>query len=269
VGSFENIRFSKTKLRVTKTSPLSIILGMGTLYIVATPIGNIRDISFRAVEVLYQVQAIACEDTRKTGLLLKAIEEKIYSSPNIRQRPELIAYYEKNELQKIPQIITALKNGFNIALVSDAGTPTISDPGFKLVRECVRVGIAVESIPGASSVIAALTVSALPTDKFFFVGYLPHKPGHRMTLLAGVKKSITTDEKIHPTVILFEAPHRLLQGLEELKTVFGDINIVICRELTKVYQEVRREKISGALIHFKKQNPKGEFVILFNVYGQN
>lgn len=233
---------------------------MGTLYIVATPIGNLKDITLRAIEILQSVDGIACEDTRKTGNLLKTLQIN---------KPDLISYYEQNERRRIPEIITALKNGLNIALVSDAGTPTISDPGFKLVRECIREGIKVESVPGPSSVISSLVVSGLPTDKFLFVGYLPHKMGHRKNFLYSLKNIILLDEKIHPTVILFEAPHKLLQCLEEMQSVFGDIQIVICRELTKVYEEVRRERISEALMHFQKATPKGEFVILFNLYGQN
>lgn len=246
------------------------IASMGTLYIVSTPIGNLKDITIRAMEVLSAVDAIACEDTRKTGLLLKAIEDKLYKTPDKKfQRPDFISYYEKNEFQKMPQILNALKNGLNIALVSDAGTPAISDPGFKLIRECVQEGIKVEVLPGASSVTTALVASGLPTDKFLFVGYLPHKSGHRKTFLESLKNILYLSEKIHPTVIFFEAPHRLLQMLEELLEAFGDIDIVICRELTKVYEEIRREKVSNALSHFQKTEPKGEFVVLFNLYGQS
>lgn len=243
---------------------------MGILYIVSTPIGNLKDITIRAMEVLYSVDAIACEDTRKTGLLLKAIEDKLYHEPDKKfQRPDFISFYEKNEFQKISQILNAIKNGLNIALVSDAGTPTISDPGFKLIRECIKEGIQVTSLPGASAVTTALTISGLPTDKYLFVGYLPHKPGHRKTFLESLKNMLLLEEKIHPTAILFEAPHRLLQMLQELFETFGDIDIVVCRELTKVFEEVRREKISEGLVHFQKTAPKGEFVVLFNLYGQN
>ena len=130
----------------------------------------------RAVKILQTVDAIACEDTRKTGMLIK---QAVSNDPNNPIRPRLISYYEQNELQRIPEIISALKNGLSIALVSDAGTPTISDPGFKLVRECIKEGIKVESIPGPSSVITSLVSSGLPTDKFLFAGYPPKKPGHR------------------------------------------------------------------------------------------
>ena len=226
---------------------------MGTLYLVPTPIGNLQDITLRAIKVLQTVDVIACEDTRKTGILLSQV------LPSGSQKPRLVSYYEQNELQRIPEVIAALKDGLNIALVSDAGTPTISDPGFKLVRECIEQGIKVESLPGASSAITALTVSGLPTDKFLFVGYPPKKPGHRKTLFENLTKL-----PIKTTIILFEGPHHLIRTLEGMKGAFGDIDVVICRELTKVFEEIRREKISESVAHFTKTIPKGEFVILFN-----
>ena len=228
---------------------------MGNLYIVATPIGNLQDITLRGIETLKKVDAIACEDTRKTGILLKALEIQ-------RNNIDLISYYEQNELGRIPQIINFLKNGKNIALVSDAGTPTISDPGFKLVRECIKEKIKVISIPGPTAAISALVASGLPTDKFLFVGYPPHKSGHRKKLFENINSTIRI---IESTVIIYEAPHKLLKTLSEIKDVFGDINIVIQRELTKIHEEIRREKISESIAHFEKTNPKGEFVILFNL----
>lgn len=228
---------------------------MGTLFVVATPIGNLQDIALRAIKVLQTVDVIACEDTRKTGLLLSQ------ALPVGSNRPRLVSYYEQNELQRIPEVIAAIKDGLNIALVSDAGTPAISDPGFKLVRECIKEGIKVESIPGPSSVITALTVSGLPTDKFLFLGYPPRKPGHRKTLFENVKSA---SNLVKSTIIFFEAPHKIIRTLEELKNVFGDIEIVLCRELTKVYEETRREKISSSTEHFTKTIPKGEFVILLH-----
>lgn len=237
---------------------------MGILYIVATPIGNLQDITLRAIETLKSVDAIACEDTRKTGLLLSRILPPPAggsNTTNTTNKARLISYYEQNEQQRIPEIINALKNGLDIALVSDAGTPTISDPGFKLVREAIGEGIEVESIPGPSSVVTALTVSGLPTDKFLFIGYPPKKPGHRKTLFENLTKL-----PIKTTIIFFEGPHHLVRTLEEMKEVFEDIDIVICRELTKVYEEIRREKISNSIDHFSKTNPKGELVILFNFF---
>lgn len=230
---------------------------MGTFFIVATPIGNLRDMSPRAVDVLGSVDYIACEDTRRTGLLLKhlSIEKKI-----------LISYYEQNEIERIPKILNLLKNGLDVALVSDAGTPTISDPGFRLVRACIHEEVPVVSVPGPSALTSALVVSGLPTDTFLFVGYPPKKSGHRLSFFERIKNLITLDEKMHPTVILFEAPHKLVRTLEELRRVFGDIKIVLCRELTKIHEEVRREKISQAIYHLQNTEPKGEFVLLLNLF---
>lgn len=233
---------------------------MGNLYIVATPIGNMQDITTRAIKTLTSVDVIACEDTRRTGLLLQKI--MAFNGTNNPIKPHLISYYEQNELQRIPEIINALKNGLNVALVSDAGTPLISDPGFKLVRQCIMEGIKVECIPGPSSVISALVSSGLPTDKFLFLGYPPKKAGHRKKFLTNVASMIRI---IKATIIMFEAPHKLVKTLMEIREIFGDIEIVICRELTKIHEEIRREKISNLLDHFNNLPPKGEFVILFNL----
>lgn len=226
---------------------------MGILYIVSTPIGNLQDISKRAIDTLRNSSAILCEDTRKTGILLKSLGIEF---------KKLVSYYEENEAKRIPEVISFLKEGGSIALVSDAGTPTVSDPGFKLVRECIKEGIKVDSIPGPSSVISSLVVSGLPTDKFLFLGYPPEKPGHRKKFFENVS---SFNKIIKPTIIIFEAPHKLLRTLEEMKEVLGDINIVIARELTKVHEEMRRETINQSIEHFKVTNPKGEFVILFNL----
>lgn len=235
----------------------------GTLYIVATPIGNLQDITWRAVKILENADIIACEDTRKTGQLLRFLADQRANLSSEKQK--LVSYFEQNEQKRIPEILTALKNGLNIALVSDAGTPLISDPGFKLVRECRREKIKVESIPGPSSVISALVSSGLPTDKFLFLGYLPKKSGNRKALLTTIHGALNLSDKFHPTVILFEAPHRILKLFEELKDTFGDIEIVTARELTKIYEEVRSEKISEAAAYFTKIPPKGEFVVLFKL----
>lgn len=240
---------------------------MGTLYVVSTPIGNVRDITNRAVEILTTVDIIACEDTRKTGTLLKMLtSHPSYVAKNENDRGMLVSYYEQNEFQQIPKILNALKNNLNVALVSDAGMPGISDPGYRIVKACIDDGIDVKVIPGPSSVTTALVVSGLPTDTFLFMGYPPRKPGHRKSFFEGIRSVITVQEKIHPTVLLFEAPHKLKKTLGELRDVFGDISIVLCRELTKIYEEVRREPISSSIEHFSKTEPKGEFVILFNLY---
>lgn len=230
---------------------------MGKLFIIATPIGNLKDITVRAVETLKTVSFIACEDTRKTGLLL----HELGINP-----PKLISFYEENELYRIPEIITLIEAGNSLALVSDAGTPLISDPGFKLVRECIKKNIVVESIPGPSAVLAALTSSGLPTDKFLFVGYLPQKPGKRLHFLQNLSSSLQSmnSVSIEPTIILYESPHRLIKTLNDINSVFGDIDIVVARELTKLHEEIRREPVSQSIEYFKIHPPKGEFTLLFH-----
>lgn len=239
---------------------------MGTLHIVSTPIGNLQDITLRAIKILFEVDVIACEDTRRTGVLLDTLSvpyhDLIRNGMTQRHRPQLLSYYEQVELRRIPEILSLLHKGQKIALVSDAGTPAISDPGFKLIRECIKMGFRVEAIPGSSSAITALVLSGLPTDKFLFLGYPPRKSGHRLKFFENIRRS---QEFIKSTVILFEAPHKLIQTLEEMCSVLGDIQIVLCRELTKVHEEIRREKITESLDHFNKTPPKGEFVVLFNL----
>lgn len=230
----------------------------GTLYIVATPIGNLQDLSLRAMETLRSVDFIFCEDLRTSSVLLNFVEK--YLGENDK-RPKLVPFYEENEIKIIGEALETLKKGFNIAVVSDAGTPTISDPGFKLVREVVKDKIKVVSIPGPSSLISALVSSGLPTDKFIFLGFLPKKSGHRKTMLENLNKSLNI---ISSTVIIFESPHRLIKTLKEIKIEFGDIEVVVARELTKLYEEVRKNKISDQISHFEK-GIKGEIVLLFNL----
>jgi 16S rRNA (cytidine1402-2'-O)-methyltransferase len=229
---------------------------MGILYIVSTPIGNLQDITLRAIEIIKETEYIACEDTRKTGFLIKSLSEKFGSFGD----KYLFSVYEENETSRIAEVLNVLTNGKNVVLVSDAGTPLISDPGFKLVRECIAQGVRVESIPGPSSVISALVVSGLPSDKFTFVGFLPKKPGHRQTLLENIKQSL---KLVKSTVILFESPFRLVKTLGELQTVFGDREVVVVRELTKIHEEVKRGTISELETHYKKVAPKGEIIVLF------
>lgn len=233
----------------------------GTLFVVATPIGNLKDISFRALSVLNSVDYIVCEDTRKTGNLLN-LTSKMLTLENSK-RPQLISYYEENEIQRIPEVIKVLKMNLNVALVSDAGTPTVSDPGFKLVRECIKEGIRVESIPGPSSVISALVSSGLPTDKFLFLGFLPKKQGHKKAMLGNLNKTL---KLINSTVIIFESPYRLLKTLKEIGETFGDIEVVIARELTKIHEEVRKDVITNQIKYYKN-GVKGEIVILFSTKG--
>lgn len=226
------------------------------LYIIPTPIGNLKDITLRALETLKSVDGIICEDTRRTSILLNNF--------NIKKPMTVINDY--NEAGQVERIITQLKNGVNLALVSDAGTPLISDPGYKLVRECLGQNIPVDSLPGPSSVITALTLSGLPPDKFLFLGYLPEKPGHRKRILEGVKLNhLEGGIRWHMsfTIILFVAPHKLLRILEDMKEVFGDINVTLAHELTKIHQNVEAKIISQWLETLK--NPKGEYVLLFHL----
>lgn len=239
---------------------------MGTLYIVSTPIGNLQDITLRAIKTLFEVDVIACEDTRRTGTLLDTMSvtyQKLRNGSARPHRPQMLSYYEQVELRRIPEILALLQKGQKVALISDAGTPLISDPGFKLVRECIRMGVKIEAIPGPSSVIMALTLSGLPTDKFIYLGFPPHKSGHRVKFFENIRSS---QEFIKSTVIILVAPHKLVTSLEELKNAIGDRTIVLCRELTKVHEEIRREKISEAIGYFKEKPPKGEFVLLFNLH---
>ena len=221
------------------------------LFIVATPIGNLKDITFRAIETLQSVDGIICEDTRRTSLLLNHYQIK---------KP-LTALNDFNETGMIPQIMEKLAFQ-NLALVSDAGTPLISDPGYKLVRSCLEAGIEVDSLPGPSSVITALTLSGLPPDKFLFLGYLPEKPGHRKDLLTSLCGH-PGGGKLKVTYILFVAPHKLIGTLNEMKDVFGEIEIVLAKELTKIHQSVEKKKISEWLETSK--NPRGEYVLLFRI----
>ncbi len=214
------------------------------LYIIATPIGNLKDITLRALEVLRSVDSIICEDTRRTSLLL--------SHYNIKK--PLLILNDFNETRVAVNILAELKAGKNLALVSDAGTPLISDPGYKLVRDCINQGIEIDSIPGPSSVIAALTLSGLPPDRFLFVGYPPEKSGRRQKWFEDLKK-------IDSTIIVFLSPHKITKNLEEMKEVFGDIEITLAHELTKIHQSVESKKISEWLKTLR--NPKGEFILLF------
>lgn len=222
------------------------------LYIVPTPIGNLKDITLRALEVLKEVDGIICEDTRRTSILLQHY--------NIKK--QLIVLNDYNEIKMVPQIIQRLQGGENLALVSDAGTPLISDPGYKLVRECSVEEIQVDSLPGPSSILTALTLSDLPPDKFLFLGYPPEKPGHRLKFFQNIHGRIQ-NEYLDATHIFFISPHKLLRTLTDIKEVFGDIEVVLAHELTKIHQSVEKKKISEWLETLK--NPKGEYVLLFKL----
>jgi 16S rRNA (cytidine1402-2'-O)-methyltransferase len=215
---------------------------MATLYVVATPIGNMEDISLRALRVLREVKLIAAEDTRKTRRLLNAYDIKT----------PVTSYFEHNKLTKIEYILDRLQ-GDDVALVSDSGTPGLSDPGYELIVAAARCGIPVAPVPGPSVVIAALTISGLPTDRFTYLGFPSRKAGERRKLL----ESAASDPG---TLVLLEAPHRLVDTLNDALRVLGDRRIAVCRELTKLYEEVFRGTISEALERFAE--PKGEFTLV-------
>ncbi|MFA5059420.1 MAG: 16S rRNA (cytidine(1402)-2'-O)-methyltransferase [Candidatus Omnitrophota bacterium] len=218
------------------------------LYIVSTPIGNLKDITFRAVETLQQVDIIAAEDTRHSKILLDHY--------NI-QKP-LLSYFEHNQVKRGEEIIKLLKDGKNVALVTDAGTPGISDPGFHLIRLAQENEIPIYVIPGATALITALSASGLPAHAFIFEGFLPVKSAARRKKLGGFK-----DER--RTVIFYESPHRIVSALEDIKDVLSDPVVVVARELTKKFEEIKKGKASVLLAHFEKSKPKGEIVLLFNL----
>ncbi|MDD2823103.1 MAG: 16S rRNA (cytidine(1402)-2'-O)-methyltransferase [Candidatus Daviesbacteria bacterium] len=223
------------------------------LIIVSTPIGNLKDISLRALEALKACDAVICEDSRHTGLLLHHFEIK---------KP-MVVLNDNNEARTFPLIISRLQNGENLVLVSDAGTPLISDPGYKLIKECIAQDIVVDSLPGPTAAITALTLSGLPPDKFMFLGYLPEKQGKRTGLL---KKLTLINEQLASTFIAYVAPHKLIRTLEDMETIYGDnFEVVLAKELTKIHQNVKSQTISKWLADFKKQSPKGEYVLLLNL----
>ncbi len=226
------------------------------LYIVSTPIGNLQDVTLRALETILTTPVVVTESTSKFGILIEFAQKTL--SKQRFENQIVISYSEDEEDQKIPQIIKLLEEN-DVALVSEAGTPLISDPGFKLVREAIKRGISVISIPGAAAPIAALTSSGLPTDKFMFAGFLPKKNGKSLELL---KRLAEVKKNLNLTIIFFESPHRLVESLKNIQEIFGDTEIVIARELTKIHEEIKREKVSEQISYFEKNSPKGEFVIL-------
>ena len=215
------------------------------LYLVSTPIGNLEDITLRALRILKQVDLIAAEDTRQT--------RKLLSHYKIRNR--ITSFNDNNKDRKTPLIINKLNQGQSIAVVSDAGTPGISDPGFYLVRECVKQNIVVVPVPGPSSFIAALVSSGLPTDSFSFYGFLPKKEKKKRDFFEAIK-----DKK--ETVVVYESPYRIIKTLELMVETIPNHNVVVARELTKIFEEFVRGKPKEVLEHFKSKNIKGEFVLV-------
>jgi len=216
------------------------------IYIVATPIGNLEDISLRAIRILKEVDFILCEDTRVTRVLLDKYEVK---TPTI-------SYFQHSGLTKVNQIIDLLKNGKNLALVSDAGTPGISDPGNKLIESVLKElpEVKIEPIPGSCAAIAALSISGLPTDKFVFYGFLPHKKGKETILKEIINNKFTS--------VFYESTHRILKTLGKLRDLGLNKQVVVCRELTKKFETVYRGKIADVLAELEKGVSKGEFVVV-------
>ncbi len=218
---------------------------MGTLYVVATPIGNLEDMTFRAVRVLREATLIAAEDTRKSGLLLK----------HFGIETPMTSYFEHNKLSKLDRVLGALEDG-DVALISDAGTPTISDPGYELVRAALDAGHSVVPAPGPSAIIAALSVAGLPTDRFVFLGFLPRRDSERQSLLQRFAEA-------PETVIFYEAPHRIRQSVDGLIVAFGpERQVVLAREVTKRFEEFWRGPLAEAAGHLIVAAPRGEYTVL-------
>jgi 16S rRNA (cytidine1402-2'-O)-methyltransferase len=216
-----------------------------TLYLVATPIGNLEDITLRALRVLKECDVVAAEDTRHSGQLLKHFN---ISKP-------LLSYFQFNEAKRSEEIIERLRNGQKVALVTDAGTPGISDPGERVVKAALAAGFRVESIPGACALVTALTSSGLSTEEFHFIGFLPHKSGQR-------RKKLESLKSFDGTLVLYESPYRIEKLLGELHEVFPQRRVVLARELTKKFEEFLRGKPAELLEILKKRSLKGEFVVL-------
>jgi 16S rRNA (cytidine1402-2'-O)-methyltransferase len=220
-------------------------LTAGTLYLVATPIGNLEDITLRALRVLKECDVVAAEDTRHSGQLLKHFG---ISKP-------LLSYFQFNEAKRSEEIIERLRRGEKVALVTDAGSPGISDPGERVVKAAITAGLRVESVPGPCALVAALTASGLPTDEFHFIGFLPHKSGQRRNKLESLKA-------FDGTLVLYESPYRIEKLLGELNEVFPDRDVVLARELTKKFEELLRAKPAALLEAARQRTLKGEFVVL-------
>jgi 16S rRNA (cytidine1402-2'-O)-methyltransferase len=219
----------------------------GTLYLVATPIGNLEDITLRALRVLKEVSIIACEDTRHTRVLLEHYGIKT----------KLTSYHEHNERERAEELGTLLQEGQSIALVSDAGTPAISDPGFRLARIAAERGAQVVPVPGATAFVAALVASGLPTDEFFFGGFLPARSTARRARLMEVRA-------IQSTLVFYEAPHRVAESLQDAREILGEREAVVARELTKLHEEFVRGRLSEIAEHFKSEAARGEMVMVID-----
>ena len=228
---------------MTKTKPKEA--GAGCLYVVATPIGNLEDISLRALRILKEADVIACEDTRQTMKLLSHFDIQ----------KKLVSYHEHNEITRAPELVIELEQGAKVALVSDAGTPAISDPGHRLVSLCLRHGIGVVPVPGASAFVAALAASGMAIEEFTFVGFLPARPTERRKAL----RALANEPR---TIIFYEAPHRALDTLEDALEILGNRPAVIARELTKIYEEFLRGHLEDLVAKARAKAPRGEITLL-------
>src|SRR5437870_7216367 len=215
------------------------------LYLVGTPIGNLEDVTLRALRVLKEVDVIACEDTRRTRALLAHFD---IHTPTV-------SYFEHNKLVRGPQLLRQLTEGRRVALVTDAGTPGISDPGFMLVRDARAAGLDVVPVPGPSAVATALSAAGVPADRFVFDGFLPVKPGKRLNRLKALRE-------LETTVVVYESPHRIVAALEAVAEVFGDAEVVVARELTKQFEEIVRAPAVAHLARLRATPPRGEFVVI-------
>jgi 16S rRNA (cytidine1402-2'-O)-methyltransferase len=216
----------------------------GALYIVSTPIGNLDDITLRAIKILSAVDLVAAEDTRKTKFLLDHLSIK---------KP-LVSYHSYNEVRRVPELMERLRKGSSVAVVTDAGTPGISDPAYSLIRRALEYGFKVIAIPGASAILPALVVSGLPTDRFVFEGFLPLKKGRRSKL-----EELKSEKR---TIVIYESPFRVVRTLDDIIQYLGDRRIAVVRELTKKFEEVVRGKACEVVEHFRNKKPRGEFVLV-------
>lgn len=234
---------------------------MGTLYIVATPIGNLEDISLRALRILFEVDIVACEDTRRTGLLLDEFKKRYGPMLQIKNAsPRLLSYYEEIEDKRAPELLEMLEGDQSVALVSDAGTPLLSDPGYVLVSEALKRGVAVRTVPGPSADVSALSISGLPAHAYLFLGFPPEKHAGRIKI---VETMASIAKLLAVTFIFYCAPHKLEEFLQDMKDGLGDREVVICRELTKQFEETWRGRISEALTQM--HTFKGELVVLVHL----
>lgn len=218
---------------------------MGKLYVVPTPVGNLEDMTFRAIRILKEADLILAEDTRTSGILLKHFEIK----------NAMLSHHKFNEHQTVESVVNRIRGGATVALISDAGTPAISDPGFLLVRECVRAGVEVQCLPGATAFVPALVASGLPNDRFCFEGFLPQKKGRQTRL-----KTLAEESR---TMIFYESPYRLVKTLTQLAEVMGgERQAAVAREISKVHEETVRGSLGELVAHFTANEPRGEIVLL-------